>query len=76
MQAIPKSDVRIVLAVVVVLISWLLHIIQYQKYERVVKYLRTATLNNLGPKNGGTKQTVELYKRAAELYETRVKESE
>ena len=76
MQAIPKSDVRIVLALVVVLISWLLHIIQYQKYERVVKYLRTATLNNLGPKNGGTKQTVELYKRAAELYETRVKESE
>lgn len=76
MQAIPKSDVRLVITVVVLLITWLLYIIQYQKYERVVKYLRTATLNNLGPKNGGTKQTIELYKRATELYDIKIKECE
>lgn len=59
---------------VVAFLSWFFHTIQYQKYERVIKYLKLTTLNNLSLKNGGTKQTLELYRRATELYEEKVKE--
>lgn len=71
---LPKSDVRVILIVVVALLSWLFHSIQYQKYQRVVNYLKIATLNNLSLKNGGTKQTIELYRRATELYEQHIKD--
>ena len=70
----PKSDVRVVLLAVIALISWLLHVMQSQRYERVVKRLSEATLNNLGPKNGGSKETMDLYKRAADLYDEHIKE--
>lgn len=73
-QNIPKSDVTVVITVAVLLFTWLLHTIQYQKYEKVVKYLKTATAGNLGIKNGGSKQTMELYKRAAEMYDAKIKE--
>jgi hypothetical protein len=39
-----------------------------------VKYLKIATLNNLTLKNGGSKQTLELYRRASEMYDEKVKE--
>lgn len=71
---LPKSDVRLVVVVVIGLLSWFFHTIQFQKYERVIKYLKNATLNNLSIKNGGTKQTLELYRRAVELYEEYIKE--
>eukprot|EP01040_Poterioochromonas_malhamensis_P004843 gene4843-5198_t len=71
---LPKSDVRLILLVVVAFLSWFFHTIQNQKYERVIKYLKLTTLNNLSLKNGGTKQTLELYRRATELYEEKVKE--
>lgn len=74
MQNLPKSDVRLVITIAVLLLSFLLRNIQFQKYERAVKFLKTATLGNLGPKNGGTKQTQELYKRATERYENYLKE--
>ena len=70
----PKSDVRVVLLVAALLISWFLHTIQKQKYEKVVKFLHNATLNNLGLKNGGTKQTMELFRRASDLYDAQIKE--
>jgi hypothetical protein len=73
-QNIPKSDVRIVLTIVALLISWLLHTIQYQKYQRAKKFLLNGTINNLNLKNGGTKQTLELYKRSTDLYENHIKE--
>jgi hypothetical protein len=50
--------------------------IQFQKYDRVVKYLKIATLNNLTLKNGGSKQTQELFRRATELYDEYIKERE
>lgn len=71
---LPKSDVRLVVVVVIGLLTWLFYSIQYQKYERVVKYLKTATLANLNLKNGGTKQTMELFRRASEKYEEKIKE--
>ncbi len=71
---LPKTDVRIVVAVAMGLLTWLFYVIQYQKYERVVKYLKFATLNNLNMKNGGTRQTIELHRRASELYVERVKD--
>lgn len=66
---------RLVLLIVIGLLSWFFHHIQYQKYEKLVKYLRQAILNNLNMKNGGSKQTMELFDRAAALYEETTKES-
>jgi hypothetical protein len=62
--------------VIVGLISWFMRTIQFQKYDRVVKYLKIATLNNLTLKNGGSKQTQELFRRATELYDEHIKERE
>jgi hypothetical protein len=45
---------------------------QNSKYHRVFKYLYTATVNNLNEKQGGTRQTIELYQRAVEEYEATV----
>ena len=70
----PKSDVRVVLLAVIALISWLMHAMQSQRYERVVKRLSEATLNNLGPKNGGSKEITDLFKRAADLYDAHIKD--
>jgi hypothetical protein len=50
-----------------------MHTIQYQKYERAIKSIKSSTLNNLGLKNGGTKETLELYRRAAVQYEDYIK---
>lgn len=71
---LPKSDVRLVIAVAVGLITWLLHTVQFQKYQRVVKYLRTATLQNLDARSGGNPQTQELHKRAVAQYDEQIKE--
>eukprot|EP00598_Pedospumella_elongata_P000336 CAMPEP_0184972874 /NCGR_PEP_ID=MMETSP1098-20130426/4811_1 /TAXON_ID=89044 /ORGANISM="Spumella elongata, Strain CCAP 955/1" /LENGTH=341 /DNA_ID=CAMNT_0027495261 /DNA_START=44 /DNA_END=1069 /DNA_ORIENTATION=- len=68
----PKSDARLVITVALLLISWFFHVIQQQKYEKAVKFLRNATLNGLNLKNGGTKQTLELFKRAGELYDQHI----
>lgn len=68
-QALPKADVKLVLIVVVALISWLMHSVQAGKHARAVNYLKTATLGNLPLKAGGSKQTMELYRRASELYD-------
>lgn len=71
---LPKSDVRLVIVVAIGLITWLLHTVQYQKYERVIKYLRNATLRNLDARNGGSPQTQELHKRACDQYDEHIKE--
>eukprot|EP01033_Poteriospumella_lacustris_P007606 gene7606-5466_t len=44
------------------------------KYQRVVKYLRTATLQNLDARSGGNPQTQELHKRAVAQYDEQIKE--
>lgn len=75
MRNLPKSDVRVVLVVVLLLVSWFFHTIQQQKHDKAVKFLKFATLNNLTLKNGGTKQTLELFRRASELYDQRIEQS-
>ena len=75
MRNLPKSDVRLVILVAVLLLSWFLRHNQYGKYQRVVKFLTEATANNLPLKMGGTPQTLELFKRATELYEAHVKDN-
>ena len=47
---------------------------QFQKWEQTVKYLKHATSNNLGLRSGGTRQTLELYRRVTDLYEARIKQ--
>jgi predicted helicase len=47
-----------------------------QRYERVVKYLNNCALNNLGPKNGGSKQTQDLFERAVSVYEAEIQEGD
>jgi hypothetical protein len=76
MRNLPKSDVRVVMIVVLLLVSWFFHTIQQQKYEKAVKFLKFATLNNLTLKNGGTKQTLELFRRASELYDQKIEQSQ
>ncbi len=66
---LPKSDVRLILVIAVLLISLFQYHYQMSKYQRVFKYLYTATINNLSEKQGGSKQTIELYNMAVEEYE-------
>ena len=73
MRNVPKTNAAVVLAVFIGLMSWLSYTIQYQKYEKVVKFLKVTTLNNVQLGMGGTKQTVELYRRATELYNVHLK---
>jgi len=74
MKNLPKSDVRLVITLVLLLISWFFHTIQYQKYEKAVKFLKHAITNNLNLKNGGTKQTMDLLKRASDVYNDKIKQ--
>lgn len=75
LKDLPKSNAVVILFITSLLISWLLYTIQYQKWERAIKYLKTATINNLGPKNGGTRDTLDLYKRSVDLYDAHVREA-
>lgn len=71
-KQLPKSDVRVIVAVLVVLLSFLLPAVQYQKWKKAMDYVKYAASNNLGLKNGGTKETMEVYRRAAERYQHEV----
>lgn len=74
-RSIPKSDVTIVLLVVILIITAFLYVVQYEKWKRITKYIKNAAENNLNPKQGGTKQTQEIYLRAVELYSNHMKEA-
>jgi hypothetical protein len=74
MQAMPKSNVWLVVLGMLSLGSLLMYTIQKQKHDRVVRYLKEATMQNLPLNSGGNKQTAELFKRATILFSTRYKE--
>lgn len=59
------------MACLILFFSVLLYVVQYQKWQRAVDYLRHATINNLGLKNGGSKETLELFRRAEDLFKER-----
>lgn len=67
-RALPKSDIRVIIAVVILLISMLTYSIQYSKHNRLMKFLKYAVLNNLNLKNGGTKQTQAVIESTLKLY--------
>ena len=58
------------------LISALMYTIQSQRYQDVVKKLKVGTLNNLGPKNGGSKYTLDLHRKAIERYDAKKAEQD
>lgn len=60
----------------VLLFSALLPAIQYQKWQTAINYLRQASAQNLSLKAGGTKQTLEIYRRAVEKYEEKLHSSD
>jgi len=72
MRNVPHSNPALVVTAALLLISWFFHVIQQQKHDKAVKYLRSAAGAGLTLKNGGTKQTLELHKKAAELYEQHI----
>ncbi len=74
MKKLPQTDVGIIIAVIIIFFSILLPWNQQQKYEQAIRFLKEATINNLTLKNGGTKQTIELFRRAKERYETKMAE--
>ena len=71
-RALPQADVRVILAAIVLFLSVLLPLIQYQRWQTALKYLRVMTVNNYTVKEGGSKQTMELHQRALQMYETSV----
>jgi hypothetical protein len=46
---------------------------QNERYELAVKTLVKASITNIGVKNGGTKESQEIYKRASDLYASKTK---
>lgn len=67
-RQLPKADVRLIVIFVLCAISTLQYIVQHQRHNSVKKYLFYAASNNLGLKSGGSKQTLELFKRAYDTY--------
>ena len=74
-RQLPKADVRAIVAGLVLFLSILLPVVQYQKWKRATDFLRFAATSNLSLQAGGTKATMELHRRAVEAYEARVAES-
>jgi len=61
MRNMPKSNVFVVLTVVLLLLSALLWQVQMQNHNEVKNKLRSAVMENLGPKNGGSEYTASLF---------------
>ena len=74
MRTLPKSDVRLVILLVVCLISWMMHVMQEQKHQNFVKHLKDAVLNCAGNAKSNN-QTLALFKRCQALYEAKMKEA-
>lgn len=72
-RKLPDADLRLIVAGLVLFLSVLLPVVQYQRYSTAIKYLMTATVNNLSLRSGGSKQTVELFLRASDEYEAHLR---
>jgi curved DNA-binding protein CbpA len=74
---VPKSNPIFVVIAVVGLFSWLMYNVQMQRHEKAKKFLKDAVLE-CATKGGksSSKQTVELFNRAAEKYNTYMKNGE
>jgi hypothetical protein len=73
MRNMPKSNVVVVILVVLSLLSALMYYVQLQNYLETKKYLLNAVLNNLGPNNGGSEYTADLFKELSCKYNDNVR---
>jgi hypothetical protein len=69
MRNMPKSNVLVVLTVVLLLLSVLLWHVQMQNHDQVKEKLRKAVMENLGPKNGGSQYTADLFDVCTERFQ-------
>lgn len=69
LRAMPKSDIRLVIILFFMFVSLLQYLYQNSKYQSIVKKLFDAALNNLTEKQGGSRETQELYELAKTTYE-------
>lgn len=75
MRSMPKASIATVVIGVLVFLSAILYYVQLNNYRETKKYLEDAVLKNLGPKNGGSKYTVDLFESIAEKYNQQVQQS-
>jgi curved DNA-binding protein CbpA len=71
----PKSDWRLVVLLVLLLISWLVYTVQKQNYERLIGRIEKAILAYQPVKNGGPKQIQILFDSAYAEYTEHLKAS-
>jgi hypothetical protein len=70
---LPKSNVWVILILLLSLFSLLMHVLQTQRHEYGVKALVKLAILNAGVKLGGSKESQEIYRRAAEMYDSRTR---
>ena len=74
---VPKSNPLLVIVFGVGIFSMLMYIVQMQRHERAVNFLKKAVLECATKGGKGTsKQTLELFNRAAEKYNASMKNGE
>jgi len=57
----PQSDVRLVILAFIIIVSIFYPVVQYQKYQRVCRFLTQAAVKGWGLHEGGTKEVRGLY---------------
>ena len=74
MRSMPKVGLGVVAVGVLAFLSVVLYYVQLNNYKGAKKYLEDAVLKNLGPKNGGSKYTVDLFDSIADKYNSKILE--
>ena len=70
---LPKSDARIIILILIILFSILQYHLQNERHEQAVKTLVKSSICNVGVKNGGSRESQEIFKRASEMYAAKTK---
>ena len=67
-KALPKAPLSLVIVFALLLLSAFLHVTQLNRHERALRILRDKVGRGLSEREGGNKQTVELFRQAEERY--------
>lgn len=73
MRNAPNANVGVVILGVLLVLSAIMYHSQKQKYQEAVDFLLDAVLKNLGPRNGGTEYTQNLFNVIAAEYNEQVR---
>ena len=73
MRNAPKSNVLFVILGALSLFSILMYYVQIQNHDNLKKKLYSQVIENLGPKNGGTEYTSDLFDVVTERYNEQYK---